>query len=192
MAQSKNCRNTKDSTIRKTRSYVFTLNNYMQSEIANIVDGDSYEYVFQEETGANGTPHLQGGLYFKNQVPFSTVKKLIPRAHIESCKNWHATKNYCSKGESRTGAIYTNIANFVDKFKNRSLGSPKIIVEKNLSEKISEDLLKNPVTLEESSGWIDDKTAESWRLPDVEAVVNNDYGDAEWRKFRELVKSGVY
>lgn len=144
MDQSKNCRNTKKATIGKRRSYTFTLNNYMQSEIENIVNGEGFEYVFQEETGKEGTPHLQGGIYYKNQVAFSTIKKLLPRAHIEPCRNWHATKNYCSKGETRTGSIYTNIENFVDNFKNGSLSSPKIVEKKNLSERIAEDLKNNP------------------------------------------------
>lgn len=113
LAQSQNCRNTRDSTIRKSRGFTFTLNNYTTSELQNIQNAGGFEYVFQEETGAEGTPHLQGGLYYKNAVSFRTVKKLIPRAHIERMRNWHATKNYCSKGESRTGAIYTNIRDFV-------------------------------------------------------------------------------
>lgn len=126
LAQSKKVRNTKENSNFKSRSWVFTLNNYMQSEIVNIQEGAGYEYVFQEETGKEGTPHLQGGLYFKNAVSFNSIKKMLPRAHIEKCRNWHATKSYCSKGESRTGKIYTNIKDFEDKWHSGTLEKKKV------------------------------------------------------------------
>jgi len=131
-------RNTKEIRTFKSRGFTFTLNNFSKEEVDMICNSGGYEYVFQEETGKNGTPHLQGGLYYKNAVAFSTVKKLLPRAHIEKCKNWHATKNYCSKGETRTGSIYTNIENFVDKWHSGTL-------QKKEKWVLTEDWKKNQI-----------------------------------------------
>jgi len=66
-------------------------------------------YVFQEETGEKGTKHLQGIFMFKNAVSFKKLKSNIPTAHIEVCRNQKASIRYCSKKETRTGEIYTNI-----------------------------------------------------------------------------------
>lgn len=92
----------------KARNWTFTLNNYTRVHIDNLLTLDCL-YVFQEETGEKGTPHLQGLLVFKNAVSFNSVKRLIPTAHIEKCKNKNASIRYCSKEDSRTGGIYTNM-----------------------------------------------------------------------------------
>jgi hypothetical protein len=54
-------------------------------------------------------------------------------------KNWHATKNYCSKGETRTGSIYTNIPGFSDL---RHSGTPKIVEKKNYVHPSPEEIRK--------------------------------------------------
>lgn len=95
---------------RRNRNWFFTLNNFMESEIISL-QNDSYEYVFQEETGKNGTPHLQGLICMKNAVSLQHMKNINSRAHWEICKNKNAAKNYCIKDETRTGAIYSNMKN---------------------------------------------------------------------------------
>lgn len=91
----------------RTRNWAFTLNNFMQSEINNIQRIDC-RYLFQEETGENGTPHLQGTLMFREAKTMSSVKKLLPRAHLEPCRDVKASCIYSCKEESRTGEIYSN------------------------------------------------------------------------------------
>lgn len=90
----------------RSRNWVFTLNNYTEEDIQHIKTFDNY--LFQEETGAQGTRHLQGLILFKNARTFLQVKKLIPSAHWEPCKNLQASINYCSKEETRTGNIYAS------------------------------------------------------------------------------------
>lgn len=100
--------NTRTSRLRK-RNWCFTLNNYIPEEIKALEDG-KYEYVFQEETGSNGTPHLQGVLFFKNPQALSAMKKINSRAHWEPMKgNRNQAIAYCTKEDTRTGEIYTNI-----------------------------------------------------------------------------------
>lgn len=90
----------------KKRCYTFTLNNYTEEDIEKILACGA-KYVFQEEKGEEkGTEHLQGILSFENAVSFNTVKKLLPRAHWEVCKNKRASIIYCSKENTRNGRMW--------------------------------------------------------------------------------------
>lgn len=127
VTQSDTGRNTiRDSSSARIRSrcWCFTLNNYMESEIKNITEGE-YEYIFQEETGKNGTPHLQGLICFKNAMALSALKKLNGRAHWEVCKNKIASINYCQKGDTRSGKIFTNMKKFVNMTHDTVVSEPK-------------------------------------------------------------------
>lgn len=54
--------------------------------------------VVGKEQGEQGTKHLQGYLYYDNARSFASVKKLIPKAHIEAAKGSPAqNKEYCTK-----------------------------------------------------------------------------------------------
>jgi hypothetical protein len=68
-----------------------------------------YSYVFQEEKSESGTAHLQGCFKHRNPIDFASVKKNMPRAHLEPCKNWNKSVLYCSKLETRSGSVYSNI-----------------------------------------------------------------------------------
>lgn len=60
------------------------------------------EWKAQEEVGAEGTPHIQAMLRTE-QVRFSTIKKALPRAHIEIARNIQALSNYVHKDETAAG-----------------------------------------------------------------------------------------
>lgn len=115
----------KDNQI-KSRAWCFTLNNFMESEVLKLQD-DKYQYLFQEEVGENGTPHLQGVIRFKEPVRFSAVKKINGRAHWEKCKNWNASLKYCSKNETATGNRYTNM----EKYMSRSVPDVPNVPKRN-------------------------------------------------------------
>lgn len=121
----------------KGRAWCFTLNNYMESEV-NKLQSDAYSYLFQEEKGENGTPHLQGVIKFKEPVRFSAVKKLNCRAHWELCKNYNASLNYCSKEETLDGERYTNIKKLIKNVpsqkKKRDPDLEKILFEQELED----------------------------------------------------------
>ncbi len=90
------------------RAWFMTLNNYTKEDIDTLTQPRTnlLKYIFQEELGKNGTPHLQGSFYFKNAIGLKTLKELNSKAHWEKAKNWEACINYCSKKESRNGKIY--------------------------------------------------------------------------------------
>nr|WAE42968.1 MAG: replication associated protein [Cressdnaviricota sp.] len=92
----------------KSRAWCFTWNNYSALDIDYVKEtltGTLAQYLFGEEKGEQGTPHLQGVVRFKNARSFDSIKKLFKNNHVESCRNWPASLNYCSK-EGRT---FTNI-----------------------------------------------------------------------------------
>lgn len=109
VAQKNLGRNTIDKSQKsrvRVRNWVFTLNNYTPEDIKELAQQECY--LFQEETGENGTPHLQGILCFKNPMSLSSMKKINGRAHWEACKNKIASIQYCSKEKTRTGQIFSN------------------------------------------------------------------------------------
>lgn len=69
----------------------------------------------QIERGEEGTEHFQG--YLKtNQVRFSAVKKVFPRAHIEVARNVKALQNYVHKESTRVAAVPTQTSSQVSMF----------------------------------------------------------------------------
>ncbi len=84
----------------RSRHWCFTINNHTVENI-DTVKGTFEKYIFQSEEGDEGTPHLQGYGYFKNARTFKSVKKKLPTAHIEVCRNIDASKEYCKKAEGR-------------------------------------------------------------------------------------------
>lgn len=90
----------------KNRSWCFTWNNYLSTDIIYLQNElKEQKYIFGEEKGNTGTPHLQGVVNFKSPRSFKSVRKLFKNNHIEVCRNWQASKIYCSKD----GETYTNI-----------------------------------------------------------------------------------
>lgn len=98
----------------RSRNWCFTLNNYTETDITQlhtVFDILKSEYIFQEEKGENGTPHLQGFFKLKNAKSFSAVKKSIGiiKIHLEKCKNVKASIKYCQKEDTKNGKLYTNM-----------------------------------------------------------------------------------
>lgn len=82
----------------KARAYVFTLNNYTEEELEKIKTLKYKYIIIGDEIGKSGTPHLQGYINFSSSTSFNTVKKAIPKAHIETAKGTpRQNYEYCSK-----------------------------------------------------------------------------------------------
>jgi len=85
----------------QARSYCFTLNNYVEADIARLRQvGSEVSYlVFGREVGDSGTPHLQGYVVFNRRVAFSTAKRTIgDRAHLEVTRGSPVqASEYCKK-----------------------------------------------------------------------------------------------
>jgi len=81
----------------RARTYVYTLNNYTVDEEKQVQAIEAGYHVYGREVGESGTPHLQGFIKFKNPRSFESVRKLLPRAHVEVCKAVGPAIRYCKK-----------------------------------------------------------------------------------------------
>jgi len=89
------------SSSKRSRRWCFTLNNYTQKEFDTITQAFSakgFGYIIGKENSSTDTPHLQGYIEMRNAINFNTLKKILPRAHLEPTRG---SKNdnikYCSK-----------------------------------------------------------------------------------------------
>ncbi len=100
------------SSIKRNRNWCFTLNNYKENDITHLnvekENKNCKQFCFQEEMGENKIPHLQGVISYKDGRSFNVMRKLLPRAHWEICRNLKASLSYCSKEATRAGKIYTH------------------------------------------------------------------------------------
>lgn len=103
---SKGSGNTKQ--IPPSKHWCFTLNNHTDDDIKMFTDVSSSivpKYVFQEEVGESGTPHLQGYICFTTKKrPMSVFK--TDRIHWEKTKDVKASIKYCQKEDTRAGKVY--------------------------------------------------------------------------------------
>lgn len=87
--------------VRSARSYVFTLNNYVSTDLTRLraLAADVTYIVWGSETGESGTVHLQGFVYFKNKRSFKATKEAIgTRCHLEKTKGTPGeAADYCKK-----------------------------------------------------------------------------------------------
>jgi len=89
------------------RGWCITVNNPGPNEWPTCLEDwfttHGMEYaVAQKEEGAEGTPHIQAYVHFKNARAFSTIKTIFQRAHIEKANGTPAqNKTYCTKEEGR-------------------------------------------------------------------------------------------
>jgi len=98
--ESGNTKHSPKKEIQRKR-YVFTLNNYTNTEyelIEAMFKVECSKWIIGKEIGENGTPHLQCFCRFKSNKRFSSIKKYCPRLHIEVCRgNDKVNYEYCSK-----------------------------------------------------------------------------------------------
>lgn len=89
--------------------WCFTWNNYQKEDIETLetlFHSLANKYCFQEETGENGTPHLQGVVSLKKRMRWGEFG--LPKAiHWEKCEHLTKAYLYCCKSDTRTGQVYT-------------------------------------------------------------------------------------
>lgn len=83
----------------RSRSYCFTLNNYNDDDLVYLRELSCRYLIFGFEVGQQGTPHLQGYVYFDAGKSLSAAKKLISsRAHLETLRGTPLQAiTYCKK-----------------------------------------------------------------------------------------------
>jgi len=101
--------NTKHSTPKKSQvspsvKWCFTYNNYpinYHSMIDPILKENCKKFVYGEEVGESGTPHLQGSIWLKTKMRPDQLK-LDKKIHWEKMRNEEASIKYCQKDSKVT------------------------------------------------------------------------------------------
>jgi hypothetical protein len=89
--------------------WCFTYNNYDPDAIGTLEQVFKHEcrwYVFQEEVGECGTPHLQGTLCLKVKQRLTQLKCIDTKISWRITKSCSKSLTYCVKAETATGNIY--------------------------------------------------------------------------------------
>ena len=84
----------------------WTLNNYemeQMEQMEHLLRHECEWFVFQEEVGENGTPHLQGTMKLRVKQRMTQLKKLNPKIHWEATRSVSASLAYCQKEKTRSG-----------------------------------------------------------------------------------------
>lgn len=84
--------------------FVFTINNPTQqpSEVWDSLKSKAKYLIFQKEKGDNGTLHFQGYCELDRRSRFSSIKALLPTAHIEPRRGTQEqARDYASKQDTR-------------------------------------------------------------------------------------------
>ncbi|QNG41099.1 replication-associated protein [Antarctic virus 3_V_CPHALFsw003Ad] len=84
----------------RSRGWVFTINNPVESDNEQMETcAAAARYVIRGlETGEEGTKHWQGYVLFKEAKTMTSVKKFLPRAHLEKQRgNNKQAIDYCKK-----------------------------------------------------------------------------------------------
>lgn len=82
------------------KNWCYTLNNYTPAEyeaLAGTLPTDVVYLVCGKETGASGTPHLQGFISLSKRKRLTQVRRLSDRAHWEMARDARAAADYCKK-----------------------------------------------------------------------------------------------
>lgn len=90
--------------------WCFTLNNWQVEQVEHLeqtLKGECQWYVFQEETGEEGTPHLQGTICLKARQRLGQLKVICDKAHWEPTRSVNSSIAYCTKRDTRTGALHS-------------------------------------------------------------------------------------
>lgn len=108
--------NSQSSRSKQSNQFIgwfFTFNNYNEESLLEhrlLLDRYCKRYIFQEETGNEGTIHLQGNMSLNKRMRLTELKKIFnEKIHWEPTKNSKAADKYCCKDETRTGRIWSNI-----------------------------------------------------------------------------------
>lgn len=86
----------------RARGWCFTVNNYTEEQkisLSQLTQSQGVKFfIYGYEKGIQGTPHIQGYIYFKTQRTFKGLKRLLPTAHWEKAGGSHDDNyKYCSK-----------------------------------------------------------------------------------------------
>lgn len=127
----------------RSRFWFFTWNGYTDGDIESLRILDCDFIIFQSEAGeTSGNEHLQGVMYFSNARWLFSIRKKLEGIHLEPCRNFNASKNYCGKDKTYTGYIrykrdknsVVELGRYFCKAKKESLGNRLFPYDNNIKD----------------------------------------------------------
>ena len=116
----------KNYKMSRARNWCFTINNYDEDSLLLLREAAklpcSRYLVYQQERGAEGTPHIQGFISLKTQQRLGQLKKLVgDRAHLEVAKGTpEQNRIYCTKEQTREAGTLEEFGSLPDKAGKRN------------------------------------------------------------------------
>lgn len=110
----------------RTHNWVFTINNYTDEQQGSLraihEHGRARYIIWGREIGANGTPHLQGYICFRDAHALGAASRAIPHAHLEPRRGTHEeARAYCTKegdfeelGTAPAQGTRTDVTRFIE------------------------------------------------------------------------------
>nr|WAQ80617.1 MAG: putative viral replication protein [Circoviridae sp.] len=98
----------------QTTNWCFTINNPTPLDYTTLHElGGTVKYlIFSDETGVEGTPHIQGFVVFSSRLRLRSARLHLPRAHLEAARGTCAqASEYCRKEGSTNTHIYGQLPN---------------------------------------------------------------------------------
>lgn len=99
----------------KASHWLITINNPNGDDREQVKNLPKWvkRFKYQDEVGENGTLHIQGYIHTET-VRMSAIKKWLPRAHIEICRNKDAAMKYVEKPETSVPGTQHDVKNTVE------------------------------------------------------------------------------
>lgn len=149
------------------RNFCATINNYTNADESALKELE-YSYCVIGFEGKDKTPHLQVYVELSKQTRFSTLKKLLPKAHIEPRRGTaEEAANYCKKegsyeefGEMSNQGKRNDLTHLVEKVKEQ----PKI-TRQELVENHTSIVARYPRFIQEVKSVYNIPTTLDWTTP---------------------------
>lgn len=150
----------------------------------------------QLEKGKDGTTHYQGMLVTPQKPAFSTVKTVLPRAHIEKARQKEHLAKYVHKPETRVGEVPTKGSYIPTLFEYQDTVAKELTIERIEQYVKTNHDLHNMITDDEAAMHVIDiivkKHIESG-MRGIEFIAINPMWISSWKKFwRSIIKRDAH
>lgn len=182
------------------KHWIFTLNNYTESERAALgvtLSTTEVRYaIYQCEIGVNGTPHLQGYIELRRSRRLGSMCRMLPRAHFElRLGTREQARAYCSKEDTRQPGTVPFEFGTWDPGAQGSRSDLREVRDLLANQGVRQTALEHPETFARYPRYFHDMRQfqvenRSWR-PYV-IVFLGDTGTGKTRKAHELFPSPVW
>lgn len=87
-----------------------------EANLFNTLKDIAKQFTFQAEKGAGGAIHFQGCFSLERKEYLQGCKNLfgVNTIHLEPCKDWYASRNYCSKADTCIGRKWNETDTYID------------------------------------------------------------------------------